>query len=36
MIREGHASDGTDWAWARYAAADEIAARARECFARHA
>ena len=36
MIREGRASDGADWAWARYAAAVEIAARAREQFARHA
>jgi Ser/Thr protein kinase RdoA (MazF antagonist) len=35
MVREGHASDGADWAWARYAAATEIAARAREQFARH-
>lgn len=35
MIREGHASDGADWAWARYAAADEIAARARGHFERH-
>ena len=36
MIRAGRASDGADWAWARYAAADEIATRVRECFARHA
>jgi Ser/Thr protein kinase RdoA (MazF antagonist) len=36
MIREGRDSDGADWAWARYAAADEIAARARERFERHA
>lgn len=36
MIREGRASDGADWAWARYAAADEIADRAREHFEWHA
>lgn len=36
MIREGQASDGADWAWARYAATDEIAARTRERFERHA
>jgi len=34
MVRAGHADDGAAWAWARYAAAGEIAARATERFAR--
>lgn len=36
MVRAGRADDGAGWAWARYAAADAIAARATERFARHA
>jgi Ser/Thr protein kinase RdoA (MazF antagonist) len=35
MIREGRDSDGADWAWTRYAAADEIATRARARFERY-
>jgi len=35
MVRAGRADDGAGWAWARYAAAGAIAARATERFARH-
>lgn len=34
MVREGRAEDGADWAWARFAAADALAARAGEHVAR--
>jgi len=36
MVRKGRRNNGSDWAWARFLAADEIAARARERFERHA
>jgi Ser/Thr protein kinase RdoA (MazF antagonist) len=36
MIKAGLTDDPSGWAWARYTSAEEIAARARKQFERHA